>query len=184
MLDNGAVRLNETFSPLERQRSRGSGRKDPAGRPGGSFCFLVTFAALRNNLRAGRKKERVAEKFHSLQPTPLSLCLSRSFPSASCFIFFPGISDGEGAGASGRGAHGESGRGGEAFTREATIRRRIVWERRKRQQQREQPRSFLPSALQSAQVGCGMTEEEAATGTVPVKILSYHYTVSTSDMLA
>lgn len=54
LLDNGAVLLSETFPLL----SRGSGRKDPARRPGGSFCFLATFGALRNNLRVGERRSQ------------------------------------------------------------------------------------------------------------------------------
>lgn len=115
----------------------------------GAFVFHHSSSA--EELPDAAEKERVAEEFHSLQPTSLSPL----FPAPPLNIFSFGSDHGEGAGAPGRGAHREPGRGGEAFVREATVRRRLVQHRWRRQQ-----RSLVPRALQPAQVGLSLGKHE------------------------
>lgn len=114
------------------------------------LLFPATAAARRNNLKLGGG-EGAGRRGISLPTTNPPF---PSFPPRLLFwkpIVSFGINDGEGAGASRRGAHREPGRGGEAFVREATVHRRLVWDRWRRQQRR--PRRLLTPALQPAQVG-------------------------------
>lgn len=115
------------------------------------LLFPAPLVAPRNNLKQGRRRRRSGSQrnFTPHNQPPFPLFSPRLLFWKSIISF--GINDGKGAGASWRGAHREPGRGGEAFVREATVHRRLVWDRWRRQQRR--PRRLISPAVQPAQVG-------------------------------